>query len=185
MRSRKCVDTAHRAAKRCEWRVEKSRRSLHLNHAIILYHFTTLPALFAGEPMTARLLNLCEQWPDGIMPTSNAFPYMRPAVCLTNDPEPGCATGKPGNCVRISVKIQTTDRRLVPYRTALPKLIDKANRKNGKQVTLQQFADDLPRDFLQKAFAAWWLYYDRVPLGKIIDCEIIAGRQPWWLVETA
>jgi hypothetical protein len=152
----------------------------------MLYHFTTLPAVFrAGEPMTARLLNLGEQWPDGITPTGDAFPYMRPAVWLTSDPEPGYATGEPGNCVRISVKIPATDRRLVPYRTALPEIVDKANRETGKQVTLQQFAEDLPRDFLQKAFAAWWLYYGQVPLNKIIGCEIIAGRQPWWLVETA
>lgn len=169
----------------------RGRRSWHLNSScadrtIILYHFTTLPALFrADEPITARLLNLGEQWPDGIMPTSDAFPYMCPAVWLTNDPEPGCATGEPGNSVRISVKIPTTDHRLVPYRKALPKILGKANRETGKQLTLQQFAEDLPCDFLQKAFAAWWLYYDRVPLGKIIGCEIIASRQPWWHVETA
>jgi len=152
---------------------------------MILYHFTTLPALFrTGEPITTGRHNLAVQWPDGIMPTSDAFPYMRPAVWLTNAPEPGCADA-PGDCVRICVKIPTTDHRLVPYRKAFPKMLAKANRETGKQVTLQQFFEDRPRDFLQKASAAWWLYYDWVTLGKIIGCEIIDGRRPWWLVVAA
>jgi hypothetical protein len=87
-----------------------------------------------------------------------------PDVWLTTDPEPG--GGDEGFCIRVAVKIPSTDRRLITF--------DKwMQRARGKKQW-----DAARRETIMARSMPWRLYFGTIPLAAIVGA--VGCPLPWW-----
>jgi hypothetical protein len=131
---------------------------------MILYHFTTIEALGITG---AGLVDISQCWPNGILPhaaTAEAEAWMcpDPVVWLTADADPG--GDNEGLCVRLAVRITSTDRRLVEF--------DKwMRRRVGKKEWLE-------RPEILVRTQPWRLYFGTIRAAAIVGA--VGCHRPWW-----
>lgn len=130
---------------------------------MILFHFTTVellrPDMTPGDAIIP---------PEGLV-TSKAEVWAPAAVWLTTDQQPG-RPAPATNCVRITVKIPSTDRRLIRW----------SRLQASRLVTA--IPADFSVDLWERARRDWWLYRGHVPPERWAAIEIIRNQQPWWLM---
>jgi hypothetical protein len=145
---------------------------------MILYHFTTIklirPDMTPGPaviPPEGLVGGKAEGQAGGVFDTVG--------VWLTTDPVPG--QSDPGsNCVRITVKIPTTDRKLTRFaRHPMADLVASLGE------AFSPLAADLSAisaaDALTRMRRDWWFYWGAIRPTRWVDIEILNGQCPWWL----
>jgi hypothetical protein len=117
-----------------------------------------------------------------IRPSNADYPEVAPVVWLTDDPNPG---GPPEECCfgRIRLKIPTTDRRLASWGSFFARYA-KAREPGISNAEIRERFDHIdttmPECRARYAKAHWWTYDGAIPLGRIVEVEIISGAQVWW-----
>jgi hypothetical protein len=147
---------------------------------VILYHFTTIsylrPDMTPGEVEVGDLPPLDRG--EVLLPSGTTTN----AVWLTTDSEPG-ADGR-SNCVRIKLKLASTDRRLIHYR----KWAERSFGADRFCTVTENAARSNPHvSFSVKEWRrrveGWWLYFAPIPPDRFTDVDVLDGKRPWWLVD--
>lgn len=137
---------------------------------MLLYHFTSIAYLrpdMTPGPGAPR--------PEGltlgrVQMSLGPEPEIGNAQWLTTDPDAG-AVG--GTCVRLTVRIPSSDPRLVRWHRW-------ARRQYGPD-GLAQVLGKVPPDAAGRVARSWWLYWGAIPLDRFANIEILEGVRPWWL----
>jgi hypothetical protein len=143
---------------------------------VLLYHFTTVWFLRPDGTPGPGIIP-----PEGLIGGKGVGQggeiLKTEGVWLTADPVPGQAAH--GNCVRITVKIPTTDRKLVRYRRCAPVFEDLLRRDHGwdhPTIGVEEAITRVRRD--------WWLYFGAISPECWVAIDILDRQCPWWLVKS-
>jgi hypothetical protein len=146
-----------------------------------LYHFSDISILSPEEQPDGQYATTV---PDRLIArVADDEEEMPPAVWLTTNPDPGLHNGPLAGCVRITLTIPSTDRKLISNR-------DWTRRRYGiSQYEIDDFigqvrpSKETPwvnEQHTKDAFDHWFAYRGDIPQARFTAVEFLENQQPWW-----